>query len=241
MFETYGKTILVIDIETAPTSDPAVIEHLRETLTPPGNYKKPESIAEWHRTNGAEALNERVAQTALRGTTGEVIAVGWNRLVIESNGNNDVEVLSEDPIITIRAPGTSVRDYLRAVFYDIENTGPIPRVIAGHNIVQFDLPFLWQQSLMHRLPFPPIFPVLPGPFDERVLDTMTSIVGHRNTISLKEAARALGIDYASDAGGSAEVPQAWRDGDTDFVKNHLSNDVRVTSELVKRIKAARWL
>jgi hypothetical protein len=227
--------LLVIDIETAPATNPEVIEAIRESITVPGNYKKPESIAEWYRTQGVEVMQERVAGTALKGMQGELIAVGYNRVDFVHDGNGGQEIVAEQRAIHVREPNESPKDFLRKILWlDVANLSA-PQVTAGHNLVQFDLPFLWQQCVRHNIPWVPWLPVLPSAFSPDVLDTMTGLVGHRNTISLKDAAAACGIPYDPDAGASSAVPTAWQDGNLDFVRRHLENDITVTTALAARI------
>ena len=60
--------LVVFDIETIPTQDPALIKHLVETANPPANYKKPESIAKWREENAADI----VGKTSFDGGRGHV-------------------------------------------------------------------------------------------------------------------------------------------------------------------------
>lgn len=239
--QTY-ETIIAFDIETAPITDEAAIDRMRANLKPPGNYKKQDSIDEWYRTQGAQALEEQVARTALDGMRGDVIAVGWIAVRVYQNGS--VERL---PIrLHVRARTDTVKPFLSGVLEEI-TTDALAKpphlvdahmtglVFAGHNIVGFDLPFLWQQAVRHDVPWPRLMPHLPSPWDGRVLDTMTALVGARNTVSLADACAACGVVFEDDT-PSAQVPVKWAAGDYVAVEEHLRNDVRATLGLALRIR-----
>jgi len=231
------QRFLVLDIETTPTTDPALIDTLREKLAPPANYKKPESIAEWHRTQGVEALQEKIAGTALKGTQGDIIAIGWQTFALGdgvTGPDRNLEVL-------VRRPDQRASVFLGEAFDALKaettHWHQSRYIIAGHNIVNFDLPFLWQQALRYEVTWPyELLPVLPSPHDRDILDTMTGIVGYRNTISLRDTARAFGIPWDENI-PSADVPTAWQNGDSASVIKHLVNDVLVTSQVAHRIAA----
>jgi 3'-5' exonuclease len=233
------QRFLVLDIETVPTSNPELIDSFRQNLAPPANYKKPESIAEWHRTHGGEALQEKINATALKGTQGDVIAVGWQTFTLldgVTGPDRNVNVI-------VRWPEQSPGAFLDLVFAGIRAATPgqgerSPYVIAGHNLVSFDLPFLWQQALRYETKWPEVLPILPPPHEHRVLDTMLGIVGYRNTISLRETARALGIPWEENI-LSGDVPTAWLRGEDSDVIKHLTNDVTVTAQVAHRIASAR--
>jgi hypothetical protein len=239
---TGERRMLVLDIETAPTTDTRVIDRLREDLKPPGNYKKEESIAEWYRTQGHQALTERVSSTALKGMQGDVIAVGWRVIDFVGEGNTLVVTNDEGPQVAVRYKNERMHGYLRRVFEENINEAASTTLtwVAGHNIVNFDLPFLWQQFVRHSIPWPKFaLPALPSAFDARVFDTMLQLVGARNTISLKDAAYACGIDWDEASCESADVPSLYLADDVDSVRRHLANDVRVTGDLAIRLMMVR--
>jgi hypothetical protein len=240
---TGERRMLVLDIETAPTTERMVIDRLREDLKPPGNYKKEESIAEWYRTQGHQALMERVSNTALKGMQGDVIAIGWRVIDFVGEGHTLVVSNDEGPRVVVREKRERTQGYLRRVFDDHigedASTSTLTWV-AGHNLVNFDLPFLWQQFVRHSIPWPKFaLPALPSAFDARVFDTMLQLVGARNTISLKDAAYACGIDWDEASCESADVPSLYLADDVDSVRRHLANDVRVTGDLAIRLMMVR--
>jgi 3'-5' exonuclease len=253
--DTTVRRMLVLDIETHPTRNRDEIERMRTDLKPPGNYKKPESIAEWFATQGRAAMDEAIARTALRGTSGEVTAIGYRFIDIDNLGHLMSVAFDSGPQVHVRALDESVPVFLRKVFEDTvyppgfgigsivpDDAGrdyATPRWVVGHNLAQFDLPFLWQQFVRYAIPWPFYLPVLPSAYDDRVFDTMTGLVGARNTISLEDAARACGLNYDPASIPSAEVPYAWASGSHQLVADHLRNDIQVTGDLAIRLLMVR--
>jgi 3'-5' exonuclease len=252
---TTAQRMLVLDIETHPTRNRDDIERMRSDLKPPGNYKKPETIAEWFATQGRAAVDEAIARTALRGTSGEVVAIGYRFIDISGTGHRMSVEADSGPQVHVRSLGESVPGFLRKVFEDTvyppgfgagslvpDDAGrdyTTPRWVVGHNLVQFDLPFLWQQFVRYAIPWPFYLPVLPSAYDERVFDTMTGLVGARNTISLEDAARACGLNYDTNSIASADVPYAWANDAHELVADHLRNDIQVTGDLAIRMFMVR--
>ena len=61
---------LTFDIETSPTTDEKVIAELVETVQPPANYKKPDTIEKWMDEHAQEKAQELINRTALDGSYG---------------------------------------------------------------------------------------------------------------------------------------------------------------------------
>ena len=66
-----------LDIETLPSLAPDARELARAGVKPPANYKKPETIAEWWKTEGETAAETVWRKGALDGAVGELCAVGF--------------------------------------------------------------------------------------------------------------------------------------------------------------------
>ncbi len=63
---------IFIDIETIPAQRPDVLEEIKASIKAPAVYKKPESIAEWMRTEGPAAIDAAYRKTGLDGAYGQV-------------------------------------------------------------------------------------------------------------------------------------------------------------------------
>ncbi len=102
-------------------------------------------------------------------------------------------------------------------------------VIVGHNIIGFDLPFIFQRCLANNLTVKPFVDL--SEFNvQGVYDTMRAWwLGGRNRVALDDVAWALGIESSktSEVEGSRvfELYQAGRLAD---IREYNLNDVRVT-------------
>jgi hypothetical protein len=82
---------IYIDIETQPTSDPAVIADLTAKVQAPSNYTKAETIDAWWATKGEAAVQEAIGKTALDPTYGSIISIAI------SQDDGEPAVLMADP------------------------------------------------------------------------------------------------------------------------------------------------
>jgi len=170
---------LYLDIETIGTSDPAVIERVTANIKPPANYKKPEAIEKWWAEEGEAAKAEAIQKTAFDGTYGKIVCIGY---AFDDRGAVTVCGGEEEALISC--------------FYDDVAKGAGGRHIniVGHNVVNFDLKFLWQRSVVLGIKPPPCINFKVKPWDSA--DTMTMWSAEKR-ISLGNLCAALGIRRAS--------------------------------------------
>lgn len=233
------KPILVFDIETNRTSNPAIIERIREKIKPPATLKKEESIREWWATQSGQAIDEKLAQTALNGLQGDVTAIGWQVLVTETGDDADYELSELKPTIAIRKNDQSVSSFLGETYRRIETNiakyfsfrGAWDTRVSGHNIINFDLPFLRQQSLRYNVRHMRFFPRR----KEGVIDTMVELAGYKEFISLQDAAITLSIPWDKTSIPGDQVPSAWESGNHEAVAHHLTNDVEATTAIALKL------
>ena len=70
-------TILYIDLETIPCQISDVRQEYIDNIQAPGNYKKPESIAQWIKDHGEEEGDKEWRKTSFDGTYGQICVIGW--------------------------------------------------------------------------------------------------------------------------------------------------------------------
>jgi len=137
-------TILHVDLETLPSQHPDARELARQSVRPPGNMRKAETIAQWWESEGDAAIEDAFRRQALDPAAGEVCAIG-------------AAVDDGEPLVSVRALAESERDFLlralRAIEGLLEARRPAPDDpaapwfdgvrphVVGHNIGAFDLPF----------------------------------------------------------------------------------------------------
>ena len=111
--------------------------------------------------------------------------------------------------------------------------------IIGHNIIGFDLPFIFQRCLVQGIQVRPFVNL--GEHNVRgVFDTMHRWwLGARRTVSLDDLAWALGIESSktSEVEGS-KVFDLYQAGKLDLIRDYNLNDVRVTRKVYERMVAS---
>ena len=111
--------------------------------------------------------------------------------------------------------------------------------LVGHNILGFDLPFIFQRCLAHSLTARPFVNL--SDYNVRgVFDTMHRWwLGARRFVSLDDIAWALGIESSktSDVEGS-KVFDLYQAGKLDLIREYNLNDVRVTRKIYERMVAS---
>lgn len=112
-------------------------------------------------------------------------------------------------------------------------------LIVGHNIIGFDLPFIFQRCLANNITIKP-FVDLSEYHVQGVFDTMRrwSFGDRRNNTSLDDLAWAFGIESSKteDVEGS-KVFELYQAGKLAEIREYNLNDVRVTRKVYERMVA----
>jgi predicted PolB exonuclease-like 3'-5' exonuclease len=111
-------------------------------------------------------------------------------------------------------------------------------LLVGHNVINFDLPFIFQRCLANNLVVKPFVDL--SEFNvQGVYDTMRGWwLGGRNRVALDDVAWALGIESSktSDVEGS-RVFDLYQAGRLLDIREYNLNDVRVTRQVYERMVA----
>jgi DNA polymerase elongation subunit (family B) len=210
--------MLVFDIETLPTKDPEVIKRIAATIRPPGNIKKADSIKTWMDENYGAALKEAVAKTALDGAYGRVACIAWQ---IGYDLYNTTKELNEREVIDT---------FYNSIIYQDD-------LFCGHNIANFDLPFLMHRSMI--LGIKPPASILKAmkakPWDDCIKDTMIMWTSSPNKyIKLDVLLWLFGIDHGHPEFDGSMVAETW-ETDPQKVIDYCCGDVRSTYELYQKM------
>jgi hypothetical protein len=130
------------------------------------------------------------------------------------------------------------RESLTAFLDLMKNYEPDCDLIVGHNIIGFDLPFIFQRCLVNNISVRP-FIDLSEFHVAGVYDTMRAWwLGSRNRVSLDDIAWALGIESSktSEVEGS-RVFELYQAGKLAQIREYNLNDVRVTRKVYERMVA----
>lgn len=212
--------LLYLDLETVPCDDPAIIAEIASTITPPGNYKKPETIAAWELGEKKRAVEEAVARTSFDGGYGKIICACY--------------AIDDGPVQTIQKH-YSEHGIIRRVF---EGVALFPAItFVGHNIT-WDLRMLYQRAVVHGIQPPAVLlkAMRAKPWDDCIADVMTIWNPERDKkISLDKLCKVLGIDSPKGEVNGSMVAQLYRDGEIEKIASYCKADVIAVRECYKRL------
>ncbi len=232
MLSTPLNQILVIDIETA--SNHGRYEDMEETWQQLWNEKagrtQPEGIdaGEWYSARaGVMAEFARVVCISMAIFTG---ANDRPKLRVKSIAGNDEKKILEELIAVLESFQSAGRNFC----------------FAGHNIREFDLPFLCRRMIIHRL-------VIPSgmnfqnkkPWEVTMLDTFQHwrFGDFKNYTSLKLLAAVLGLPSPKeDIDGSMVGPMFWekdpalQQENMQKIVTYCERDVITTANIIRRFR-----
>lgn len=216
---------LYLDIETIGCPTPEQVVEITNSITVPGNYKKPETVAEWEANIKPGLVKDALAKTSLNGIAGQICCIGWAWGDAEPqafNGTDGEEALLIDAMYHIHKdkPGGYQRP-----------------IIVGHNVAGFDLRFLWQRAFVLGIKLPAWFPRDPKPWAENVHDTMIMWGGARDYVNLDTLSRAMGLPGKGNVTG-ADVAGMWERGEYDAISAYCHSDVERVRSVHRKMMVA---
>lgn len=200
---------LFIDIETIPGQKEWIKEEAAEKVSPPGNYKKKESIDKWMEENAEKEADNLWRKTALDGSRGEIFCIGYS---VDGAG------------VKVEREATEA-ETLHAFFNSLLEHDMNFKWV-GHNISGFDLRFIWQRCVINKVKPPVKIPYSAKPWDADIFDTMVEWAGIKpaGTKSLSDVCKAIGVDGKGDIDGS-KVWDYVKDGRYAEVDAYCMDDV----------------
>lgn len=217
---------LFLDIETIPAQSDAIRAHIASTIKPPTTMKKAETIEAWEKEAKAAAVEEAIAKTALDGTYGQICCIGmaFDREAVTTVSWPSIECGNERELLQWFAQ------------FIATSKGNVP-VIVGHNVVSFDIRFIWQRAMVNGVRLPSWFPRDPKPWGNEAFDTMTAWAGQRGTISLDRLCTALGLPGKDDIDGSM-VGKLWAEGKHKEIAAYCKADVERVRSVFRKMQVA---
>lgn len=217
---------LYLDLETIPSQSPEVHAEIAKTVTPPGNISKADTIAAWEVEKKPALVKEAIAKTSFDGATGHICCIGW--AIGEGKPRSASVIRIEDEKLTIQAA--------LAEMAEVSERWEPPQII-GHNVINFDIRFLWQRAIVLGIRMPGWFPREPKPWGGDVFDTMTAFAGARNMIGMDRLSRALGLPGKGEIDGSM-VAGMWAEGKHDEIAAYCRADIERTREIHRKMQIA---
>jgi hypothetical protein len=218
--------LLLLDIETTPLT--ASFEHLSDELKLLWLEKNTKTAPE--NENPQENFSERAG---LYAEFGKIVCISAGFFFTE-NGHYQLRIKS--------FYGNDEKELL---FGFLELTHKFfarhPRFqFAGHNIREFDIPYICRRALINGLSLPPSLQVHNfKPWEQPLLDTMQlwRFGEFRNYTSLKLLAAVMGVPTPKDdIDGSMVGKVYWETGDLQRIADYCQKDVLTVAQLLLKFK-----
>jgi hypothetical protein len=217
---------IYLDIETCPGQATGLRDEFTANVKAPAQYKKPESIAEWMKENAEAEAEQAWRKTSFDGAHGHVCVVG-----LAFDDERPITMFNPD---WLAAEAGVLRSLFNTVDDYIAKQPNVRPTFIGHNLVEFDLRFLFHRAVVlgvkpsHHIPF------FAKPWDDGVFDTMVRWAGVKDRVKLEKLAKVLGVGTKGDMDGS-KVWDYVRDGRIAEVADYCANDVVLTRAVHKRM------
>ncbi len=228
--------IVPIDIECIPEQPEAPVRQaIAETIQAPAQMKKPETIAAWHAGEGAykgvksSLIDEQYRKTALDGSRGQICSIAWQFGIAENEGfcihaesfhYDEAGFLSEFWNRFLSGWAGSARPYW-----------------IGHHL-NFDLPYLWQRSVILGVQ-PPVRFEPYGRHGRDFFDNMIAWAGYRGYIGQDALCKALGIEVDGPEVEGSMVWDLFREGEYHTIRDYNLADLRKVVAIYRRLHFLR--
>lgn len=240
---------LTIDIETIPSQRPDILEDIRASkqveldaallaIAPPGNYKKQETIDAWMADEAPKVaaglqlafdhdVDAAYRKTSLDGAFGEICVIGW---AIDDGAPQAVfSDNNERLVLTV---------FAEALAKQIKPSDNFSTTVIGHNVVNFDLRFITQRSIIHRVRPHMVIgrAAMAKPWEtEKVFDTMVQWSGAGKTIKLDKLCKALDVPTPKNGIDGSKVWDFVRSGKIRDVAEYCKRDISATRDVFRRM------
>lgn len=221
---------LFIDIETLPPA-----EEDRDRLSPiiAKTLEKTKSESSWN--SGAMdveiVVEDPFKQLALKGEFGRVLTIG---LILEEDGTLKHHGLLGRDQQTGKFHLNEVR-ILQKFWAIVRGINLSRDVIVGHNVFDFDLPFIIKRSVVNGVN-PGVRPSMRRFQNQPIFDTMKEWSCWGRNVSLNDVALALGLISPKNYGiNGSQVYDAWCKGRDEEIALYCMRDVECTREVFYRL------
>ncbi len=218
---------IYLDIETLPP-----IESFREKLARDINAEQGTDEPEPGEAEIEVEVEKRFRDLSLRGEWGRLLCIG---LVIEEDGvvklcgalgrDRETRRFHMDEARTLRSFWSLVAGFREG-----------QDLFIGHNLLDFDLPFLYKRSCIHGVR-PSVNLSFRRYQSHPVFDTMWEWTKWRHRIALHELTRALGIPSPKESGvDGLGIYDLYHQGRHEEIAQYCMRDVKRTREVFYRLQ-----
>lgn len=226
-----------IDIETIPL--PGFKERAAQRLKRAMELGKMSEELQQRYYEDQAAEEERAYRSgSLAATSGRILSIAVHIGSVAGSEIEGVEQSESEHVFGIDSDGQeqselqALADFL-AVMKPFD---PDIDEIVGHNVIGFDLPFIFQRCLVNGIAFRPFVNL--SEFNVRgVYDTMHRWwLGAKNRVALDDLAWAMGMESSkTDEVEGSRVFELYQAGRLAEIREYNLNDVRVTRKVYERL------
>ena len=175
---------------------------------------------------------------SLSAASGRILSIAVHEGPIPGLDFGDIVQPESERVFGIDGDGEEQEEQkaLLAFLDYMKNFEPDSDELVGHNIIGFDLPFIFQRCLVHCISAKPLVDL--GEYRVRgVFDTMHAWwLGAKRFVSLDDIAWALGIESSKTATAEgSKVFELYQAGKLAEIREYNLNDVRVTRKVYERM------
>ena len=175
---------------------------------------------------------------SLSATSGRILSIAVHEGPVAGLDFSDIDQRQTERVFGIDEEGAEQdeKKSLLAFLDYMKNFDPDTDELVGHNLLGFDLPFIFQRCLVHCISGRPLVDL--GEYRVRgVFDTMHAWwLGAKRFVSLDDIAWALGIESSKTATAEgSKVFELYQAGKLAEIREYNLNDVRVTRKVYERM------
>jgi len=207
---------LFLDIETLPGNE-SLKEEIADRIAPPGNMTKEETIKKWEENTKPLKVEEEYRNTALKGEYGRILCIGYIKET--DSGITQGVITGSEPEILEK-------------FWDVAKD---VNLFIGYNILDFDLKFIIQRSIIHK-----VKPSQEFDFARYrsypIYDVMHEwAMWSRDTVGLDTLTKALGFESPKTELDGSKVYDYHKAGRDQEIYDYCMRDVEATRKIYKRM------
>lgn len=223
------ENLLVIDVETAP-----VVPEF-ESL-PKAMQDAWESKAKKHRPEDVTPKDYFFKRAAIFAEFGRIVCISVGYFLKDNTIDDELNFRIKS--FSGREEKPILEGFIELLNHPHFNTPEI--ALAGHNIKEFDVPYICRRALVNGLMFPKVLDISGRkPWETSFVDTMNlwKFGDYKNFTSLAVLSSLFGLPTSKDDIDGSEVGSVfWHQDDVDRITRYCQKDVLAVAQLLLRFK-----